>query len=84
MHISTLFVHRRDGAGVIDETVPLEPPAGDAYGRNKLDAERALPEIAAEGLSTVTLRPTRIYGPLSRTFTMRPLPALSEGRLAIG
>jgi nucleoside-diphosphate-sugar epimerase len=69
---------------VINEEVPLTPPTNDSYGRNKLDAERALAAVAAKGLSTIVIRPTRIYGPFSRTFTMRPLQALAEGRLAIG
>lgn len=84
VHISTLFVHQRDGVPEIDETTPLTPPAQDAYGQNKLAAEQALAVVAAQGLSTIVLRPTRIYGPFSKTFTTRPLQALSEGRLAVG
>jgi nucleoside-diphosphate-sugar epimerase len=84
VHISSLFVHRRDGISILDESVPLEPPAADTYGQNKLEAERALGEAAHRGLSTIVLRPTRIYGPFSRTFTVRPLQALAEGRFVIG
>jgi dTDP-4-dehydrorhamnose reductase len=84
VHISTLFVHRRSGGGVIDESTPLAPPANDQYGQTKLAAEQALAQITSRGLSTFVLRPTRIYGPFSRTFTLRPLQALTEGRLAIG
>ncbi|MGC4081747.1 MAG: NAD-dependent epimerase/dehydratase family protein [Vicinamibacterales bacterium] len=83
VHISTLFVHQRDGLRVIDESVPLNPPPGETYGRNKLDAEHALAEIARKGLSTIVLRPARIYGPFSKTFTVRPLQALLDDRLAI-
>jgi len=84
VHISTLFVHQRDAVSRIDEGVPLNPAAGDTYGRNKLDAEEALTALLRKGLSAIVLRPTRIYGPFSRTFTIRPLEALSEGRFAIG
>ena len=84
VHISTLFVHQRTGVTEIDETTPRNPPAADQYGRAKLDAERALVTVAARGLWTIVLRPTRIYGPFSRTFTIRPLQALSQGRLAVG
>lgn len=84
VHISSLFVHQREGLSTIDETAPLAPPQHDSYGQNKLAAERALEAVAAKGLSTIVIRPTRIYGPFSRTFTIRPLQALSEGRLAIG
>jgi nucleoside-diphosphate-sugar epimerase len=69
---------------VLDESVPLEPPAGDSYGQNKLAAERALGEVGRRGLSWIVLRPTRIYGPFSKTFTERPLKALTEGRLVLG
>jgi nucleoside-diphosphate-sugar epimerase len=84
VHISTLFVHQREGVSRIDEDVPLNPVSGDTYGRNKLDAEEALAAILRKGLSTIVLRPTRIYGPFSKTFTIRPLDALREGRFAIG
>ncbi len=83
VHISTLFVHQRDLGGTIDETTPLNPPANDSYGTAKLAAERALASVAQKGLSTIVLRPARIYGPFSKTFTVRPLQALLEGRLAI-
>jgi predicted dehydrogenase/nucleoside-diphosphate-sugar epimerase len=84
VHISTLFVHRRDGAGTLDESTPVDPPADDDYGQAKLAAERALAGVAQQGLSTVVLRPVRIYGPFSKTFTVRPLEAISQGRFAVG
>lgn len=83
VHISTLFVHRREGGNVLDETAPLDPPAADGYGQAKLAAERALQRVARKGLNTVVLRPARIYGPFSKTFTVRPLQALAAGRFAI-
>jgi nucleoside-diphosphate-sugar epimerase len=83
VHISTMFVHRRDGNGVLDETVALEPPAGDRYGQNKLLAEKAVQAATARGLHSIILRPTRIYGPFSRTFTVRPLEAIAAGQFAI-
>jgi predicted dehydrogenase/nucleoside-diphosphate-sugar epimerase len=83
VHISTMFVHRRDLGGTLDEQVALEPPASDDYGQNKLRAEQALGQVAQRGLSTIVIRPTRIYGPFSRTFTVRPLQALSTGHLIL-
>lgn len=83
VHISTLFVHKRDGAGTIDESTPVDPPLSDDYGQAKLAAERALEAVAKQGLSTVVLRPVRIYGPFSRTFTVRPLQAMAEHRFAL-
>lgn len=84
VHISTFFVHQRDGHDTIDERVPLTPPSHDGYAQAKLAAEQALEGVARQGLSTIVLRPVRIYGPFSKTFTINPLSALGEDRLAIG
>ena len=42
------------------------PQPNTAYGRSKLDAERALATL--EGLDFVTLRPTGVYGPRERDY----------------
>jgi nucleoside-diphosphate-sugar epimerase len=81
VHISTMSVHQRLSSGVLDESVPLNPPPDDSYGRNKLQAEEAVRKL--HSLSSIILRPARIYGPFSKTFTVRPLQALSQKRLAI-
>jgi hypothetical protein len=73
----------RQSDGVLDETVSLAPPATDRYGQNKLLAEREVQKVAERGLSSIILRPTRIYGPFSKTFTISPLQAISAGRFAI-
>ncbi len=83
VHISTLFVHQRDQGGTIDEQTALNPPADDSYGQAKLAAEQALALVAKQGLSTIVLRPTRIYGPFSRTFTVRPMEAMLRDQFAI-
>jgi nucleoside-diphosphate-sugar epimerase len=83
VHISSMAVHQPDASNVWDETVPLEPRQGDSYGHNKLEAEKAVQRVASTGLSAIILRPARIYGPFSKTFTVRPLQALTEGRLAL-
>jgi predicted dehydrogenase/nucleoside-diphosphate-sugar epimerase len=83
VHISTMFVHRRDTGARLDEEVPLEPPTGDLYGQNKLAAEHALQALLSRGLPLVILRPTRIYGPLSKTFTTRPLEAIRDDVFAL-
>ena len=83
VHISTFFVHQRDKDGILDETTPLAPPETDGYGQAKLAAERALERVARKGLNTIVLRPVRIYGPFSKTFTIRPLQALAAGRFVI-
>ena len=83
VHISSMAVHQRSDVAVLDESVPLRPGENDHYGVNKLAAEEAVRQVATKGLSAVILRPARIYGPFSKTFTVRPLQALMEGKLAI-
>ena len=83
VHISTLFVHAREGEGALTEAAPLAPPAADDYGQAKLAAEQALQTVARQGLSTVVLRPVRIYGPFSKTFTIRPLQLLAGRDFAL-
>src|SRR5262249_17420136 len=82
VHISSMAVHRNGEGQPIDETWPIDPPPL-GYGRNKLLAEREIDKAVARGLSAIILRPTRIYGPFSGTFTVRPLQALAEGRLVL-
>ena len=83
VHISSMAVHGDRMPPRLDETSPLDPGAGADYGRAKYLAEQAVFEAARRGLRAIALRPARIYGPFSRTFTVRPLQALREGRLVL-
>jgi predicted dehydrogenase/nucleoside-diphosphate-sugar epimerase len=83
IHISSMAVHGHRVPSRLDETSPLDPGAGADYGRAKYLAEQAVFDAARRGLRAISLRPTRIYGPFSRTFTVRPLQALGEGRLVL-
>jgi predicted dehydrogenase/nucleoside-diphosphate-sugar epimerase len=83
VHISTMLVHQMPDAPCVDEQAPLCPRPGDTYGQSKLAAERALRQ-AARSVPVICLRPTRIYGPFSRTFIVGPLQALAERRLVVG
>jgi predicted dehydrogenase/nucleoside-diphosphate-sugar epimerase len=83
VHISSMAVHGNQVPARLVETTPLDPGVGVDYGRAKFLAEQAVNDAAKRGLRAITLRPARIYGPFSRTFTTRPLQALSEGRLVL-
>jgi len=63
LFMSSVKVHGEDsGDGTYAETDPTRPQ--DAYGRAKLEAERALGDLAARsGLELVLLRPPLVYGP---------------------
>jgi predicted dehydrogenase/nucleoside-diphosphate-sugar epimerase len=83
VHISSMAVHGNRVPPQLVETSPLDPGSGADYGRAKYLAEQAVRDAAARGLRAISLRPARIYGPFSRTFTVRPLQALREGRLVL-
>jgi predicted dehydrogenase/nucleoside-diphosphate-sugar epimerase len=87
VHISTFAVHDLTADGVVDETTPVCRQKADAWGTHyaasKADAEDAVREAAASGLSALILRLPNVYGPYSTIFTNRPLEALRHGRLVL-
>lgn len=83
VHVSSMAVHGNQVPARLDESVPLDPGSGAGYGRAKYLAEQAVNDAVSRGLNAISLRPARIYGPFSRTFTVRPLRALAEGRLQL-
>lgn len=74
--LSTAAVHSWEAAGLQDETAAVR--GDDAYSRSKLDAEAILRE--SRTVPVTILRPTCVYGPFSRTWTVTPVEYL---RLAI-
>lgn len=76
VHISSMAVYGEQPPERIDEKTPLLPGTGFGYTRAKVLAEQAVLEHAVQGLATVILRPSRIYGPYSKTFVVRPLEGL--------
>lgn len=82
IHVSTMSVYGDDNelTGIIDESMPAKPNVGSVYGKSKADAEAAVLKLAAGGLPAVVFRPARVFGPFSRIFITRPLPAIRDGR----
>ena len=82
VHLSTISVYGDDSAmtGTIDETTQVLPIKGSEYGESKQQAEQAIQQVVARGLSAIILRPARVYGPFSRIFINRPIEAISQGR----
>ncbi|GAA1476456.1 SDR family NAD(P)-dependent oxidoreductase [Nocardioides aestuarii] len=63
VHVSTAAVYDRSpGVGDVDESSPLVGDDGNDYAVTKRDADRALAEVAGDGLSVVLLRPPAILG----------------------
>ena len=57
---SSCSLYGAAGADAVDETAPFRPVT--AYGRAKVDAERGLAALAADGFSPVFLRNATVYG----------------------
>jgi UDP-glucuronate 4-epimerase len=62
---SSIGVYGNVGEGIISETTPLAPTS--VYGASKVAGEALVRGFVAEyGLSAVSLRPSRVYGPYRR------------------
>jgi len=76
VYLSSVKVHgERSHQRPLDESSPLVPE--DAYGRAKLEAERALASV--DGMEHVVLRPPLVYGPGVRGNFLRLLRAIERG-----
>ena len=77
--LSSVKVHGEDsGHGTYREDDALHPE--DAYGRSKLEAERALTETAARiGMELVMIRPPLVYGPGVKANFLRLLGWVNSG-----
>jgi nucleoside-diphosphate-sugar epimerase len=83
VHVSTVAVHGPNPGGDFDETYPCAY-TGDVYGDAKIDAEKTVFEAGqAHGIPVTVLRPTVVYGPRSKPWTLRPILQLKEGTLRL-
>jgi predicted dehydrogenase/nucleoside-diphosphate-sugar epimerase len=83
VHLSSMAVYGSEPRGVLDETTPVRPDRGSDYAESKAAAEDAVVRAARLGLGAVILRPGCVYGPYSRTFTVRPIEYLKKGGLVL-
>jgi nucleoside-diphosphate-sugar epimerase len=75
VHVSTAAVYDRSpGVGDVDESSPLVGDDSGDYAVTKRDTDRALGELAGQGLTVVLLRPPAILGPGESSVwnTLRP------------
>jgi nucleoside-diphosphate-sugar epimerase/FAD/FMN-containing dehydrogenase len=82
VHVSSAAVYTGAPTGAARaETMPLSDRDGMAvYARTKLGAEQALREVAqAEGLQYTILRPTCVYGPRTKSYTLVPVELIRKG-----
>lgn len=82
VHVSSVAVYNPDGTSSDHaEHADLSEYDGmPVYALTKLQSEKALREIARqEGLSFTILRPTCVYGPATKTYTLVPLDLIRRG-----
>jgi nucleoside-diphosphate-sugar epimerase len=77
LYLSSLKVHgERSSAGPLAEASPLAPE--DAYGRSKLEAERALKAVSGD-MELAVLRPPLVYGPGVKANFLALMRAIARG-----
>jgi nucleoside-diphosphate-sugar epimerase len=82
--LSTVGVFGRSPAKELVTEEDPTPHTGDDYGDGKIDAEReALEAHRTRGLPVAVLRPTIVYGPFSRSWTVSTAAAVREGRMVM-
>lgn len=83
VHLSSISVYEPLPDHELDESA-ASVPCGWAYPDNKLAGEQLLLEYArSQGLPTVVLQPTIVYGPFSRPWTLSPIMKLRSGRVVL-
>lgn len=79
VHISSMAVYA-PVSGLVDEAAPLLED-GNAYSSAKVECESLMARYAGQGVETVVLRPSCIYGQGSTAWTQRIGRLLRAGRL---
>lgn len=77
--LSTAEVYGADVAGDVIEESPAQQTGG-VYGDSKIEAEQVCREFSARGVAATILRPSLVYGPFSRSWTVNVAKRLQSGR----
>lgn len=81
VHLSTAEVYGST-EGLIDETLPLVS-TGSPYSDVKIQAERLCWSYYVQGLPVTVIRPSIVYGPFSKDWTMRLAASLQSGNWCV-
>ena len=81
VHMSTTEVYG-DVTGQISEDAPLQY-TGNEYNRMKVDAEKVCWDYIEKGLPITVLRPSIVYGPFSKNWTLHFARMLLDGKWGI-
>lgn len=81
VHVSSIAIHGIKDEGIIDETEPYDKKQPDIYGLTKGQAEAlAFDFYRSRGLPVVVVRPTMVYGPFTKSWTLRVVERMLDGR----
>jgi nucleoside-diphosphate-sugar epimerase len=80
--LSSIAVYGPVRDGIVTEASPLWQGV-ELYGDSKIRSEDAAREVAARGLPVVIARPGMVYGPRSRSWTVRLTTWIRHGRPAM-
>lgn len=78
IHLSTAEVYGNEVTGTVDEKYPCKQ-SGWEYADSKIEAEELCWKYQARGLPVTLLRPSIVYGPFSKTWTVRMANRLQSG-----
>jgi nucleoside-diphosphate-sugar epimerase len=78
IHLSTAEIYG-DVTGRIDEAFPYQY-RGDEYADSKIEAEELCWTFYAKGLPVTVIRPSIVYGPFSKVWTVKLAERLQAGR----
>lgn len=79
IYLSTAEVYGPEARGAVTEETPT-PMTGRLYGDAKIEAEQRCREANADGLATTILRPSLIYGPFGKSWTLDIAKRLLSGK----
>lgn len=83
LHVSSTAVYSHHRPAAVTELHPVRP-SGEVYGETKIAAEQTVWQAHAAGEITATVvRPSDVYGPGSRPWTILPVKMLAAGQVVL-
>jgi nucleoside-diphosphate-sugar epimerase len=83
IHMSSVAVYGLNPPDGADEDTAFQP-CGNLYCDTKIAAEKVVWEYHRDkGLPIVVIRPTNVYGPHSKPWTLRPLKMITSGKMML-
>ena len=83
LHVSSTAVYSHHRPASVTELDPVRP-SGEVYGETKIAAEQTVWQAHAAGEITATVvRPSDVYGPGSRPWTILPVKMIAAGQVVL-